>query len=219
MAAQDDVREKSQMKLFGLSEFSETNRSNKYEPDAKKMVNGKLVTIELKTKPEKQLKLNKKTGLREIKNKTGLSTARGFNPHKMEEWKAKTDVYIFSEYSGTDFDGSWQEHYAMTYEDLEPWLIEKVATPFYEGRQPKKNSLGYYGMKEYEKHILPLIKDKFSEADLKRIEHTLEVGTSLNDPKMSWTYIRRHGTRIYSQYDVDDFCLSRFLDSNNKEVA
>jgi len=219
MAAQDDVREKSQMKLFGLSEFSETNRSNKYEPDAKKMINGKLITIELKTKPKKHKVKNKKTGLREIKNKSDLSTARGFNPYKMEEWKTKTDIYIFSEYSGMDFDGSWEEHYAMTYEDLEPWLIEKVATPFYEGRQPKKNSLGYYGMKEYEKHILPLIKDKFSEADLKRIEHTLEVGTSLNDPKVSWTYIRRHGTRIYSEKGIDDFYRSQFMNSNSKKAA
>lgn len=219
MAAQDDIREKSQMKLFGLIELSETNRSNTYKPDGKKIIDGKEVTYELKTGPEKYLKLNKKTGLRERKNKTSLSTARGFNPYKMDEWKTKTDLYIFSLYSGLDFNGSWKEHWIMTYEDLEPWLIEKVATPFYEGRKPRKNSPGYYGMKEYEEHILPLIKDRLSEEDLKRVEHTLEVGTSLNDPPLPWSYIKKHGTRVYGEKDIDDFYRSRFMNSNNKKVA
>jgi len=210
MASQDDTREKAQMEIFGLMEFSETNRSNKYEPDSKKIIAGREITNEQKTKPELYLKKNKKTGIYEPKRKTSISTARGFDPNKAAEWKAKTNVFTFSEFKGYDYDDTWNEHYVGTYADLEPWIEEKVIKPFYEGRKPRKNTDGYYGMGEYEKNILPVILKhcNLSEADLKRIRHTMEVGNALNDPKIPWNYIKKNFTKVKNEKEFDDYCLS-----------
>ena len=210
MASQDDTREKDQMKINGLTEFSETNRGNQYWPDSKKIVAGHQFNVEQKTKPELRLEKGKP------KKKYGISTARGFDPHKAEEWKAKIDVFLFSEYKGTDYDGTWSDHYVATYAEVEPWIEEKVLIPFFEGRKPRKNSLGYYGMKEYEENIFPVILKHchLSESDTKRLHHTMEVGNALNDPKMSWNYVRKNFTKVTSEKDFNDYCLSLI----NKEL-
>ena len=195
MASQDDVREKAQKELFGISDYSETGRSDVYTPDGKKSIGGNEFTIELKTKPECS-----GTG----KKKYGFSTARNFGNKKVEDWR-KVNVFIFSEFAGADFNGIFTRHIAISYDDLFPILEKKVLKPYREGRQPRWNSDGYYGMEEFEKNILPLLGN-LSPEDVKRVTHTIEVGTSLNDPKFTWNELSARGTMIESEEDLSVFC-------------
>jgi len=197
MSSQDDAREKAQKTLFGVKDYSSTGRGNTYTPDGKLFIGDKPYTIEFKSKPQ---------------TKGDVSTARGFKPSKAKEWKDQTDVFVFSEFEGKDFNGNFIEHYALTYDDLHPIIEEKVIRPFNEVRPPRKNSDGYYGMKEFERNVLPLLEEEdFSSADIKRIAHTMEVGTSLNDPKFRWKEIQKRGTQIHTPEDLRDFCLKNHL--------
>ena len=86
-----------------------------------------------------------------------------------------------------------------------PILENKVLKPYNEGRAPSKRSAGYYGVGEFEKNVLPLL-GHLSHEDIKRITHTMEVGTSLNDPKFTWKDLVEHGTMIESEEDLSVFC-------------
>jgi hypothetical protein len=197
--SQDNSREKAAIRHFGLSETSDTNRSNKYEADAQLSVGNKKIRFELKSKPELKNSKGK------LVPKTDVSTARGFSPHKAKEWETKSDLFIFSEYNGNKFTGSFKSHYVLKYSDLKPFIDERVIKPFNEGRQPSSRSDGYYGYEEFEKKVIPLIEKTLSDKDLKRLKHTVYVGTSLNDPKIPWKYITKNGTSISSRADLDSY--------------
>jgi len=199
MASQDDIRENAQKEFFGVSDYSATGRSSGYIPDGIKEINGNVFVIEFKTKPQYGMSKGKQI------RKTGVSTARQFGRKKVEDWREQVDVFVFSEFEGVDFNGDFTEHVALSFADLEPILENKVLKPYNEGRQPSKRSAGYYGMAEYEKNILPLLSN-FSPEDVKRITHTFEVGTSLNDPHFSWKDLVAHGTMIENEEDLNLFC-------------
>tara|TARA_R100001594_G_scaffold134284_1_gene175379 strand:+ start:161 stop:772 length:612 start_codon:yes stop_codon:yes gene_type:complete len=194
--SQDNSREIAVIRHFGLSETSDTNRSNEYRADAKLTVGNKVVRIELKSKPELKYRKGK------LVRKRDVSTARGFSPHKANEWKTKADLFIFSEYTGNEFVDEFNEHYVLKYSDLSEFINQKVIKPFNEGRPPSARSDGYYGYGEFEKKVLPLLEGSFSEKDIKRLKHTIYVGTSLNDPKIPWDYIRKNGTLVNNRADL-----------------
>ena len=50
MSVQDDSREKEQIKIFGLKEFSKTNRGSEYWPDASLKISDVEYFIEIKAK-------------------------------------------------------------------------------------------------------------------------------------------------------------------------
>jgi hypothetical protein len=191
--AQDDIREKAQIKHFGLSEFSETNRGNQYWPDAKIVIDGKEVTIELKTKPEFVMRKGS------LKSKRDVSTARGFGPKKAQEWKKKTNIFLFSEYSGHEWNGCFTDHYALTYDALEPWIKQKVLKPYNEGRKK------YFGLNEYQQKLMPLIQNGLSSEDIERLKYTLENGNSLNDPKIPWNYIVENGWKVDNTQHIENY--------------
>ena len=201
MASQDDVREKAQKKLFGVLDYSDTGRGRVYTPDGVLEVDFGVFNVEFKTKPQYGMSKGKRVP------KTGVSTARGFGSKKVEAWQESTDVFVFSEFPGTDFAGKWKEHYALSFDDIKPMLEERVLKPFNEGRKPSKRSAGYFGMGEFEKKLLPLLTG-WSEEDLLRLRHTVEVGTSLNDPKFPWKEIKERGTQITDRRDLVAFCLA-----------
>ena len=60
-------------------------------------------------------------------------------------------------------------------------------------------------MREFEEEVLPLL-GHLSREDIKRLTHTIEVGTSLNDPKFTWKALVEHGTMIESEEDLNVFC-------------
>ena len=73
-----------------------------------------------------------------------------FGSKKVEAWQKSTDVFVFSEFFGTDFAGEFKEHHVLSLDDIDPMLEERVLKPFNEGRKPSKRSPGYFGMKEFE---------------------------------------------------------------------
>ena len=201
MSSQDDKREIEQKQLFKVSDHpdSTNGRGNRYIPDGVRIVNGKSYNIEFKTKPEFRLQKGK------IVKKTGVSTARNFGQKKVQDWEC-VDAFVFSEYKGTDFKGSWKEHIVLSFDQLKPILEKIVLKPFFEGRKPSKRSPGYYGMSEFTNNVLPLLQEaRFSQEDISRVLHTVEAGTSLNDPKISWKDIKAAGTIINNEKDLDIF--------------
>ncbi len=199
MARQDDIRENAQKELFGVSDYSDTGRSSGYTPDGKKTIGGKDFSIEFKTKPQYGISKGKRV------NKTGFSTARQFGNKKVEDWREQVDVFVFSEFEGADFNGNFTRHVALSFDDLYPILEDKILKPYNEGRAPSKRSAGYYGVGEFEKNVLTYL-GHISPEDIKRITHTIEVGTSLNDPKFSIKDLLAHGTMIESEEDLSVFC-------------
>ena len=199
--AQDDQREKAQIELFNLENFSITNRGNQYWPDAKTIIDNQEVTIELKTKPQFTMQKGK------LVRKTGVSTARGFGPKKAAEWKKKTDLFLFSETTGTKFTGDFNKHLVGTYKDIEPLIEKRVIKPFNEGRSASARSEGYFGYEEFLKKVMPTILEhgSLTQVDVKRLLHTIEVGTSLNDPKFSWKELEKVCVPIENKQDIINF--------------
>tara|TARA_R100000008_G_scaffold82030_1_gene65851 strand:- start:481 stop:1113 length:633 start_codon:yes stop_codon:yes gene_type:complete len=209
--AQDDSREKAVIRHFGLKEYSNTNRGNQYWPDAKIDVDGLEYALELKSKPE----YVKQKGI--LKKKSDLSTARDFGPEKVKEWEEKVDVFLFSESEDRDFNGFFTEHYALTFEDLYPWLDDKVI------KRVRNGSKTFYPMGKFYEEIIPFLKENkesICETDegLDRLIRTMKKGTSLNDPKIPWKFIRDNGTLIKDRNDLINFIREKF-NGENKQTA
>jgi len=208
MASQDDVREKAQKELFGVSDYSLTGRGSSYTPDGIKKIGDRKLTIEFKTKPQYRVSKG------EVVSKTDISTARKFGSKKVEDWREQVDVFVFSEFEGVDFNGNFTQHVALSFDDLFPILERKVLKPYNEGRLPWGKHEGYYGVGEFEKNVLPHL-GHLSPEDIKRITHTFEVGNSLNDPKFTWKDLVAHGTMIESEEDLSEFCEGLLSETNN----
>ena len=200
MSVQDDSREKEQIKIFGLEEFSKTNRGSEHWPDASLKISDVEYFIELKSKPKYHYPKGKKS------NKTSFSTARGFGPHKVEEWDSKTHFFVIGEHE----EGVFDEQYAITFQALYSEIEKKVLKPYKEGRKPRKNSDGYYGVKPFHDIIVPVVEEHLTANELKQFIHTFENGARLNDPKFSWAYIKKHGTMVKNKND-----LIKFVKDNN----
>lgn len=185
MASQDDSREKAQKLLFEVEDYSSSGRGNTYTPDGKLLVDDNEFTIEFKSKPQ---------------TKSSVSTARGFGAAKAQEWEDKTDVFVFSEFEGEDFNGNFTEHYALTYDDLRPIVESKVLKPYFEGRKR------YLGMREWEEIVKPFL-DSLPQEMVERIQYTLERGTAINDPKFPWKEIKARGAQVKTPEDLKNFCL------------
>lgn len=197
MTAQDDEREKEQIKIFNLEEFSEHNRGREYFPDAKLKIDNKFYTIELKTKPKFQFSKGKK------KNYRSVSTARGFGPGKVKEWSEKVDLFLFSEHDN----GVFEKHYLLTFEMLKPELKRKVLDPYYKGRK------SYYGVDKFNSVILPLLENNIPKDEILKFKHTFENGAKLNDPKISWTFIENNGILVKNRKDIVDFIIKYKINS------
>ena len=204
MSNQDDSREKAQIRHFGLEKFNEGNRGQEYNPDALLREGDETYSLELKSSPDKRMvKRYRNKGkpneysFKEEATKASVSTARGFGSPKAYDWreKLKGGGVVFSKYQGLIFDGStFMEHWFVSIENLGPWIDEKVIKPYNEGRQPSARSPGYYGVEEAKKELLPRVSD-WSEAKQKRLMHTIKAGAAINDPKISWEYIKENGVQ------------------------
>ena len=158
--------------------------------------------IELKSAPTKQLVKDRKTGEKKIVNKNIFTTARGFGQKKVDDWERETDAFVFSRFEGADFDGqTWESHHAGTFKDIYPFLKEKVLDPYYNGREATHNSVGYFGVAEFEDDLLPLIEGWDPER-VERLRHTIEVGASINDPKLNAKKLKAALTPIETEADL-----------------
>ena len=171
--AQDDSREKEQIKIFGLEEYSASNRGASYTPDAKLTVDGTTYEIELKTG--------------NVSRKT-FSTARGFDENKIKEWK-HNDVFIFSLYEKdqTSLGFRFCDHLMATPENLSFFFDHVIKTTMTEGHA------GKLGSSQYNALIRPHLAETVCPDVLKKFDKTVKVGCQYNDPKVSWKKLLMSG--------------------------
>ena len=171
IVTQDDARETEQVSLFELNHLA--GRSNKYIPDATITVDDVVYNLELKTS--------------DVASKQ-VSTGRNVTIPKLETYRNVS--WIFSQYKkleeGFEFTG---EHYFLHGDQLDPWLI-KQRDKILSGTKT------YAGVSEWE-DCKRLLKKKMPETTLERLDNTFfKKGVGLNDPKISWTFIEKAGTKL-----------------------
>ena len=170
---QDDARENEQIRLFGLNPYG--GRSNKYIPDAWYESEGVRHDIEFKST---------------VLGRSQVSTCRGFGYNKIEEWK-RVSGFIFSQYKQTDAGFMFLRHVFCTPEDLEPWFDE-VRRRLWEGQ-----SKGYSGYEIWSKVKQQLEESgTLTEVEMQRFQKSVERGTKLNDPRISWKRLDAMGVEI-----------------------
>ena len=131
--SQDDLAEKSLLRILGLTEVK-SGRGSKYIPDGKISIANLDTFFELKHTPE--LKMNKG----KVQNKTSLSTSRGFSPFKVLEHLKESQIWVFGQCSGLRLDrqnpdDDWIKLVFVPTRELMPLYVNTVLVPFYKGRQ------------------------------------------------------------------------------------
>ena len=169
--AQDDEREKEQIKIFGLTATS--GRSNKYIHDAELVIDSQIFKIELKTSNV---------------TKKQVSTCRSFDLKKIDIYKRVW--WIFSQYQATQGGNILNGiHYLAHGEDLTGWLEKqraKIAT----------GTKTYAGLDDWQ-NCKELIKESIPASVLERLENCfMKKGCTLNDPKIPWSEVEKVGTKI-----------------------
>ena len=191
---QDDARENKQIEIFQLQAYH--GRSNKYIPDAWFQAEGTRHDVEFKST---------------VEGRSQVSTCRGFGYGKIEEWK-KVSGFIFSQYRQTDTDEGFLflRHIFCSPQDLEPWF-DDVRRRLWEGQ-----SKGYSGYEIWEKVKRVLLEQKtLTDLEMQKLEKSVQRGTKLNDPRISWTQLEKWGTLIDSTRPADH--LRELICEGNKE--
>lgn len=113
--------------------------------------------------------------------KTGVSTARDVGPHTIARWRQHH--WIIAKGSSTEFGYLPEEIYYLSPADMEPYFRAL------EGRFEKDLRLMRRTLKE-------LKAANFSSANIARLEHLIQRGLTLNNPKIPWRFVVEHGTKI-----------------------
>lgn len=174
-ATNDNQREEAQARQFELTLRS--GRSNKYTPDADLLINGALMSVELKTySPIKR----------------AVSTARGVKQKKIEEWRS-VDLWIFSAYTkGNVLTG---EHYVLTSSQMEGFF-RKMEAKLWDG------SKRLAGLGDWKK-AFQLLEGKLDKHLLSKLDYAFQdKGCALNDPKIPLSYIVENGKKIKNSEDL-----------------
>ena len=167
---QDDSRENEQIRIFKLQPYK--GRSNKYIPDAYVNIDDNKYDLELKT--------------RDIK-KSGVSTSRDFGKEKIEQWK-KNDGFVFSSYEKKKTGFVFHEHVFCTAGQLKPFFDKQE-------KKQQDGHAGRIGRQKYNEIIRPLLlKNEDAKKLIEKLDKTINQGTKINDPKISWKDIKKWGT-------------------------
>jgi len=151
--AQDDSREKRQCDLFGLDPNPKT-RSNTYQPDAFKEIDGQIESFELKTFANK----------RQVATSSRLRLSTIEKHYKEQHW-------LFTSYDSANstqpFLGTWYCHG----KDLQPWY-DRVYKRWNEGTA---THLGWDGVLEIEEELKK--SDRWIELEPKvaKLKHTINI--------------------------------------------
>ena len=167
---QDDARENQQIKIFGLK--ARAGRSNKYTPDADLICETFECAVELKTS--------------DIARKS-VSTARGVTINKIDEWR-KVPIWIFSQYEKPN--QLTGEHYVLFPEQMEP-LYKKLEDKIQKGTKTLA------GLDDWKQARKILTAGKLNKSVLSKLDYAINhKAVALNDPKISWSYVAKNGTKI-----------------------
>ena len=182
---QDDIREVSQASFFNLGLTQ--GRSNRFIPDADLVINGKSLSIELKT-------CNAASG------KNQVSTARGVNISKISEWR-KVDLWIFSKHVNNVLTG---EHYVLTPKQMEDFF-RSCEVKLHQG------SKKLAGLNDWHAALKVLKDNNLDNATLEKLDYAFNhKGVALNDPKISWKYIMQNGQKVTSSAELKKIAKSQF---------
>jgi len=174
---QDDIREVSQAKCFGLTLTQ--GRSNRYLPDASLSLPGKTLDVELKT-------------CNALSGKNQVSTARGVNVSKLNEWR-KVHLWVFSKHENNILTG---EHYVLTTRQMEAFF--KTCE-----QKLNKGSKKLAGLDDWRQAKNILLESGINSLVLEKLEYAFShKGVALNDPKIPWSYVEQNGTKITSPTDL-----------------
>ena len=110
-----------------------------------------------------------------------VSTARDVGPDHLKKWRQLNWIFGRGQYSGKTFD--FESTYVLTPKQMEPWfsLIEAMIT--------QDDTLFARALDVLEAH-------GFTQTERDRIRRAFRRGVLLNDPKITWGYIRTHGIEI-----------------------
>ena len=167
---QDDARENQQIKIFGLK--ARPGRSNKSTPDADLICETFECAVELKTS--------------DIARKS-VSTARGVTINKIDEGR-KVPIWIFSQYEKPN--QLTGEHYVLFPEQMEP-LYKKLEDKIQKGTKTLA------GLDDWKQARKILTAGKLNKSVLSKLDYAINhKAVALNDPKISWSYVAKNGTKI-----------------------
>ena len=169
--SQDDSRENEQIRIFGLTRKSKSNRGQEYKCDAFIKIDGNVYDFELKTC-----------------STYAVSSGRGMCREKTEEWK-KNDFFIFSKYKQNKQGFDFTRHIVCTPKELK-WFFDKVINDC-----DVSGHAGKIGLDEYKRDIRPLVETILPESLLSRFDKTVSVGTQYNAPKISFNKLVENGAK------------------------
>lgn len=110
-----------------------------------------------------------------------VSTARDVGPEHLKKWRQRNWIFGRGAYYGSTF--RFDETYLLTPAQLEPWfeIIKAKIT--------KDEPL-------FERALRVLADNGFSADECDRIRRAFRRGALLNDPKITWGYVKQHGVEI-----------------------
>ena len=188
---QDDARENQQIEIFDLK--ARLGRSNKYTPDADLICDSLTCAVELKTS--------------DVVRKA-VSTARGVTIKKIDEWR-KVPIWIFSQYEKPN--RLTGEHYVLFVEQMEPVykrLEEKI----------QKGSKTLAGLDDWKQARKILTAGKLNKSVLNKLDYAINhKAVALNDPKISWGYVVKNGTKIKTAEELRKIVKRYYEDKENEE--
>jgi hypothetical protein len=126
-----------------------------------------------------------------------VSTARDVGPGHLKKWRQLHWIVGRGQYAGKNFE--FEQTYVLTPVQMEPWfsLIEAKIT--------QDDAL-------FSRALGVLEINGFAPAECDRIRKAFRRGVLLNDPKIKWTYIQKHGVEIRREHAKT---LRRVLLSSN----
>lgn len=110
-----------------------------------------------------------------------VSTARDVGPEHLKKWRSLHWIFGRGQYTRKTFE--FESTYVLTPTQMEPWfkLIEAKIT--------QDDAL-------FSRALNVLKTNGFTTAECDRIRRAFRRGVLLNDPKIPWGYIQRHGVEI-----------------------
>jgi hypothetical protein len=212
MPKAENVREDKQIKLFGLAEsyvnaqgkVCKFGRGNGYKPDARF---ADLVLPDLGFDWFTELKTWRN-------DKRSVSSSRDTHLKKIADWKS-VPFWIFSKYDKNDPRRLLDTHYAMTADDMDPFVTGLALRKILEGGTKQ------IGLNAYNEKIRPAILADENAAPLIEImDMTMKQhGTKQNDQKISLLLLEQYGKLVTSQEEVVEYFTNWIEDNDEADLA
>ena len=173
--AQDDSREKRQCDFFGLDPNPKT-RSNTYQPDAFKEIDGQTESFELKT----------------FANKKQVATSTRLRPERIKKYEEMH--WVFTSYDSADPNQSFLEHWYCHGKDLQPWY-DRVYKRWNEGTD---THAGWNDVLELEEELKK--SDRWIELKPKvaKLKHTINIA-GINNLGIPNKLLKEMATKVDSR--------------------